>query len=90
MAKKRTKADKIKAAARVHEAQQQHAQPAALAAATQPIHISLPKMSATAAARKNQQIWRFDPSLIYQDLLKTALAASLIVGSLVLIYWLSF
>ena len=90
MAKKRTKAAKIKAAARVHEVQLQQTVPASLATTTQSIHISLPKTVSATNARKNQQIWRFDPSLIYQDLLKTALAASLIVGILVLIYWLSF
>ena len=90
MAKKRTKAAKIKAAARVQEVQQLQALPMHSSTATQPIHLSLPKISPVVNARKNQQIWRFDPSLIYQDLLKTALAASLIVGILVLIYWLSF
>lgn len=35
-------------------------------------------------------VWRFNPKLIYQDLFKTALASALIVGILLLIYYLSF
>ena len=82
MAKKRTKAEKIKAAARTHEVQQ--------TLPSQQISITLPNVVVSPRTMKNQQIWRFDPSLIYQDLLKTALASALIVGILVLIYWLSF
>jgi hypothetical protein len=90
MAKKRTKAAKIKAAAKTHEVQQLQVAPAQPALSSQQIRVSLPSFSPAPQTAKNQQIWRFDPSLIYQDLLKTALAGSLIVGILVLIYWLSF
>lgn len=94
MAKKRTKAAKVRAAARlqnsvIHEAISET--PAQLASASAaPLKLELPRFATLPKHQNSQQLWRFDPTLIYQDLLKTALASGLIVGILVLIYWLSF
>lgn len=90
MAKKRTKADKIKAAARNQTFHQQSVTQPVNVAVQPTLRLSLPSLSEHQKDAPKQQIWRFDPRLIYQDLFKTALASGLIVGILVLIYWLSF
>ncbi len=86
MAKKRTKAAKVRAAARLQNSATQEAVPVAPA----PVKLELPHFASAPKPQTNQQLWRFDPTLIYRDLLKTALASGVIVGILVLIYWLSF
>lgn len=86
MAKKRTKAAKVRAAARLQNSTTQETVPVSPA----PVKLELPHFASKPRPQTSPQLWRFDPTLIYRDLLKTALASGVIVGILVLIYWLSF
>ncbi|HCC84679.1 MAG TPA: hypothetical protein DEP87_03285 [Candidatus Pacebacteria bacterium] len=92
MAKKRTKAQKIKTAFErknlIETQSENRLQPQANL-----MYEALPSKVQT----QNQilpspttKLWRFHPNLIHRDLIKTSLVSLLIVGILVLVYWLSF
>jgi hypothetical protein len=102
MAKHRTKAQKLKVAAKRQETtelfanqalkpDQNHQKPVNSAIAWIDDRGSKPATSMTPTSSSQSVFsWRFNPSLIYQDLFKTGLASALVVGILLLIYYLSF
>lgn len=101
MAKHRTKAQKLKVAAKRQETTElfsnqalkpdQNQQKPVNSAITWIDRGSKPTVSMTPTSPSQPVFsWRFNPSLIYQDLFKTGLASALVVGILLLIYYLSF
>lgn len=101
MSKHRTKAQKLKIAEKRAEtnldqspgSERQSPSTIAKTSLTWTGGADVPNSNFTSVKKdpKNDQfIWRFSPSLIYQDLFKTGLASALIVGILLLIYYLSF
>jgi len=100
MAKHKTKAQKLKIAAKKQEFSQAELVQTSLAETvkshsgavswTADSTINSSSLKKPILTQPSLFNWRFSPSLIYQDLLKTGLASLLIVGILLLIYYLSF
>jgi|GEM_PF-6315053 len=101
MSKHRTKAQKLKVANKKTEltsmnlptGNARQSEQISTGITWQPGSAKIPAPSPASTTSKTKEsgfIWRFNPSLIYRDLLKTGLASLLIVGILLLIYYLSF